>query len=140
MKLGTSELTDNAASATVSARGFSFSDYPHKVVSLINTATVAAMSREFGQELDPLRFRGNVYVDGLPAWAEFDFLGAGLTIGDIRFEVVKRIQRCAATDVNPRTAERLRTRGFHLVEVDVSELQKAESGVTCMSLIDDRTM
>jgi dimethylargininase len=39
---------------------------------------------------------------------------------------------------NPRTAGALRDRGFQLVEVDVSELQKAEAGVTCMSLIDDR--
>jgi dimethylargininase len=39
---------------------------------------------------------------------------------------------------NPRTAALLRDRGFHVVEVDVSELQKAEAGVTCMSLIDDR--
>ena len=38
---------------------------------------------------------------------------------------------------NPRTAERLRNRGFEVVEVDVSELQKAEAGVTCMSLIVD---
>jgi dimethylargininase len=36
---------------------------------------------------------------------------------------------------NPRTAQRLRERGFSVVEVDVSELQKAEAGVTCMSLI-----
>jgi len=39
---------------------------------------------------------------------------------------------------NPRTAERLRDRGFAVVEVEVSELQKAEAGVTCMSLIDPR--
>jgi len=39
---------------------------------------------------------------------------------------------------NPRTADALRTRGFAVIEVDVSELQKAESGVTCMSLIDER--
>jgi dimethylargininase len=39
---------------------------------------------------------------------------------------------------NPRTAERLRDRGFRVEEVDVSELQKAEAGVTCMSLIDER--
>ena len=39
---------------------------------------------------------------------------------------------------NPRTASRLRNRGFALIEVEVSELQKAEAGVTCMSLIDDR--
>ena len=40
---------------------------------------------------------------------------------------------------NPRTADCLRKRGFSVVEVDVSELQKAEAGVTCMSLIDDRS-
>jgi dimethylargininase len=39
---------------------------------------------------------------------------------------------------NPRTAALLRDRGFHVIEVDVSELQKAEAGVTCISLIDDR--
>ena len=39
---------------------------------------------------------------------------------------------------NPKTASALKDRGFHVVEVDVSELQKAEAGVTCMSLIDDR--
>ncbi|HUP67961.1 MAG TPA: arginine deiminase family protein [Sphingomicrobium sp.] len=39
---------------------------------------------------------------------------------------------------NPRTADMLRNRGFTIVEVDVSELQKAEAGVTCMSLIDER--
>ena len=39
---------------------------------------------------------------------------------------------------NPRTAEALRSRGFNVAEVDVSELQKAEAGVTCMSLIDER--
>ncbi len=38
---------------------------------------------------------------------------------------------------NPRTAGLLRDRGFQLTEVDVSELQKAEAGVTCMSLIDE---
>jgi dimethylargininase len=39
---------------------------------------------------------------------------------------------------NPRSAERLRGRGLDVAEVDVSELQKAEAGVTCMSLIDER--
>ena len=38
---------------------------------------------------------------------------------------------------NPRTADRLRDHGFNVVELDVSELQKAEAGVTCMSLIDE---
>jgi dimethylargininase len=39
---------------------------------------------------------------------------------------------------NPKTAATLHERGFNVIEVDVSELQKAEAGVTCMSLIDQR--
>ena len=38
---------------------------------------------------------------------------------------------------NPSTASTLRGRGFEVIEVDVSELQKAEAGVTCMSLVAD---
>jgi dimethylargininase len=37
----------------------------------------------------------------------------------------------------PRTAERLRSLGFETSPVDVGELQKAEAGLTCMSLIAD---
>ena len=39
---------------------------------------------------------------------------------------------------NPRTAARLRRRGFAVIEVDIAEFAKAEAGVSCMSLIDDR--
>ena len=35
------------------------------------------------------------------------------------------------------TAAALRGRGFTVVEVDLSELQKAEAGGTCMSLLSD---
>lgn len=36
---------------------------------------------------------------------------------------------------NPRTQEMLAARGFAVTALDVSELQKAEAGLTCMSLI-----
>lgn len=35
----------------------------------------------------------------------------------------------------PRTRERLEARGFHITPLDISELQKAESGLTCSSLL-----
>jgi dimethylargininase len=38
---------------------------------------------------------------------------------------------------NPQAAAELRRRGFDPLEIDVSELQKAEAGVTCMSLVDE---
>ena len=50
--------------------------------------------------------------------------------------VVRAGNRLIIPAGNPRTADRLRARGLDVVEVDVSELQKAEAGVTCMSLIE----
>jgi dimethylargininase len=38
---------------------------------------------------------------------------------------------------SPKTSALLRQRGFKVVELDLSELQKAEAGGTCMSLISD---
>src|SRR4030095_8850432 len=57
------------------APGFSFSDLARKVVSIINLASVAAIESAAGVPVHPLRFRGNVYVEGWPAWHEFDLLG-----------------------------------------------------------------
>jgi uncharacterized protein YcbX len=86
--------------------GHSFSDVAKKVVSIINLGSVTAVETAVGQAVDPLRFRGNVYVEGWPAWHEFDLLGRELTLGAARVKVVKRIVRCAATDVDPATGMR----------------------------------
>ena len=59
-----------------------------------------------GQPVHPLRFRANLYVEGWPAWHEFDLLDQTLAIGDARLKVVKRIVRCAAVNVDPDTAAR----------------------------------
>jgi uncharacterized protein YcbX len=86
--------------------GHSFSDVAKKVVSIINLASVAAVENAAGKAVHPLRFRGNVYVSGWPAWHEFELLDRGIAVGGARLKVVKRIQRCAATDVDPDTCIR----------------------------------
>ena len=84
------------------APGFSFSDVARKVVSIINLASVAAIEDVVGRPVHPLRFRGNVYVTGWPAWHEFDFVGQEITVARrARLRVIKRIVRCAATNVDP---------------------------------------
>ncbi len=89
------------------APGHSFSDVARKVVSIINLASVAAIEDMIGRRVDPLRFRGNLYVDGWPAWSEFDLLGQDIRIGEEAVaKVVKRIVRCAATNVEPGTGVR----------------------------------
>jgi hypothetical protein len=86
---------------------FSFSDVARKVVSIINLASVAALEDVIGAAIDPLRFRGNVYVTGWPAWSELDLVGAEIAIGEgARLKIVKRIVRCAATNVDPDTGIR----------------------------------
>jgi uncharacterized protein YcbX len=87
--------------------GHSFSDVARKVVSIINLASVAEVESAAGAPVNPLRFRGNLYVAGWPAWHEFNLLGRLLVIGETtRLRVVKRIQRCAATEVDPDTGIR----------------------------------
>lgn len=88
------------------AEGHSFSDVAAKVVSIINLASVAAVESAVGAPVDPLRFRANLYVEGWPAWHEFDLMERTLSAGSARLKVVKRIVRCAATNVEPRTGIR----------------------------------
>jgi uncharacterized protein len=88
------------------AEGHSFSDVAAKVVSIINLASVAAIETVVGMPVHPLRFRANLYVEGWPAWHEFSLLGQEFAIGDARLKVVKRIVRCAATNVDPDTGSR----------------------------------
>jgi hypothetical protein len=83
-----------------------FTDHPLGQVSVINLASIADLSQRMGVELDPLRFRANLYVEGWPAWAELGWTGRKLMLGWAEAEVFKSIVRCAATEVNPDTALR----------------------------------
>lgn len=89
----------------VSADGHRFFDMPNELLSLINLESVAQLGRAVGAELDPIRFRGNVYVSGLGAWEEKRLVGSTIECGDLEFRVVQEISRCRATCVNPTTAE-----------------------------------
>lgn len=88
------------------APGHVLSDQKAPLVSIINRASVRDLERVIQQEVDPRRFRGNLVIDGAEPWAEFGWVGGTVRIGDVELEVTERIERCAATDVNPETAER----------------------------------
>ncbi|RAK56644.1 MOSC domain-containing protein [Phenylobacterium deserti] len=83
-----------------------FTDHPKGQVSLINLASVRDLSRRLGVELDPMRFRANVYVEGWEPWIENDWTGQPLMLGGVETQVFKPTIRCAATHVNPATAQR----------------------------------
>src|SRR5262245_66421563 len=75
----------------LSSPGHSFSDVARKVVSIINLASVRAIENMVGAPVHPLRFRGNLYVEGWPAWHAFALVGRTLAIGDVRVQVVTSI-------------------------------------------------
>lgn len=90
----------------VSAPGHHFTDISTKAIHIINLASLREVERAAGRSVDPLRFRPNVQIEGLPPWAEFDWLDKEINIGPARIAVFKRTTRCEATNVDPATGAR----------------------------------
>ena len=94
------------APKVVRAPGHSFSDVAAKCVHIVNLASVRVLERVVGRPVDPLRFRANIYLEGLPPWAEFTWLDKEIGIGDVKLRVFTRTQRCEATNVDPEIGVR----------------------------------
>lgn len=97
----------------VDAPGHAFSDARKKpnsttyqYISLINLASITELEQRVRSTVDPLRFRANIYFEGTPAWSELSWVNSEIELGNTRLHVVSPITRCAATTVNPATAQR----------------------------------
>ena len=101
-------MPENRAQSTrvirVEGRGMTDTDFPS--ISLINLASHDALAEKMDQALSPLRWRGNIHISGLPAWAEFDWVGRTLRVGTAELAVREPILRCLATTANPATGQR----------------------------------
>jgi hypothetical protein len=92
--------------ALVRAPETGMTDAPFASVSILNEASLRALSQRIGRTLDPRRFRGNLWLDGLAPWEEFDLVGKRLRIGGAELEVIEPIGRCRATEASPETGRR----------------------------------
>jgi uncharacterized protein YcbX len=90
----------------VGAGTLSLTDIPQNGLSIVNLASVEDVARRVGRPVDPLRFRANGYLDGLPAWCERDWVGRRVRLGDVEIAIDAHIRRCNATQVDPTTAAR----------------------------------
>ena len=99
------ETRSNAKLVEISGSG-GFWDIHTPFISLINQASVDDLKRVAGETISPIRFRANFTIQGATAWAERDWVGKTLQIGDARLEVAEHISRCSATHVNPETGEK----------------------------------
>ena len=120
------------ALSMVDAGQISLTDCQVARISFLNPASARDLAAKTGHPVDCLRFRGNILIDGLAPWAEFDWVGKTLSIGSTRLFVQKRIQRCAAITVNPATAQRdinlLKSLQDHYGHVDFGIYAVVESG------------
>jgi uncharacterized protein YcbX len=82
-------------------RAMTDSDFPS--ISLFAMASLRDLSARMGTDLSPHRWRANLWVEGVDPFAEFDWVGCRLHVGEAELEVVERIGRCKATSANPAT-------------------------------------
>lgn len=85
-------------------QAFTDSDFPS--VTLCNHASHRAVEQRVGRPLSHLRWRGNIWIDGLAPWEEFDWDGRELRIGQTVLRVRERTERCMSTHSNPETGRR----------------------------------
>ena len=84
-----------------------YQDNPAGFVTLHSRESLAALAAAANaSDLSELRFRSNIAVDGVEAWAEQAWIGRKLRIGAIDFEVAAPKTRCLATHANPSSGER----------------------------------
>ncbi len=96
-------------------RGMTDTDF--ESVSILNLSSNRALGQRLGVDLGLDRWRGNLWLDGLAPWEEFDLLGQEITIGEARLKVVEPIGRCRATMVDCATGR-----------IDVNTLDALEEG------------
>lgn len=93
-----------AAIIKVPNRGMTDTDYPS--ISIMNFASHREVAAQMGDTLEVERWRGNIWVESIPAWDEFNWIGANLRIGKAILHVRERIRRCMHTSANPHTGKR----------------------------------
>ena len=72
-------------------------------ISLLNLQSINDFQNKTDKEIEISRFRGNIYVDGIKAWEERNWIGKIIKINNISFKVEKNIPRCVAINLKPKT-------------------------------------
>ena len=80
-----------------------FDTMPDNSISLINKKSINDFSKKISTDIEFERFRANIYIDGLAAWEERNWIGKTIKINNVDFVVSDEISRCSATNLRPST-------------------------------------
>lgn len=75
-------------------------------ISILSLSSLAALEAETGLDLGIHRWRGNLWVEGWPPFAERELIGQVLRIGAVELRVTDHIGRCDATSADTATGRR----------------------------------
>ncbi len=115
-------LRKNDAPVLVHARRGGFFDTLDGEISILNLASLRELEKAAGVKIDPLRFRPNIIIDGVPPWQEFGWAGKTGQLGSAEIYFTKPTGRCLATHANPETGTRdLKT--MHLLKDNFGHTQ-----------------
>ncbi len=92
---------DRATPTHIVTAAQGMTDSPFPSISILSHSSLDALSALVGQPLSPDRFRGNLWLNGPAAFAEFDWIGRDIKIGNAVLTIKERITRCRATMTNP---------------------------------------
>lgn len=114
LPIGSAELQNSVAKklgSPVELMKLKHGIFDEASVSVINVATIAAISREAGQELDTRRFRANIVIasDSTEPFMEDSWVGGRLVFGNSEsgpiVDVTMRDLRCVMINLDPDTAK-----------------------------------
>ena len=72
----------------------------------MNIKSIEDFQNKINQKIEIQRFRGNIYIDGIDAWEEQNWIGKIIKINDVSFKVEKNIPRCVAINLKPNSDDR----------------------------------
>ncbi|MFT4620051.1 MAG: hypothetical protein ACI9KS_000501 [Sulfitobacter sp.] len=88
-------------------KGSAQTDVPEPWVALNSLASHRQVAEKLSApDFSIHRWRGNIWVEGLEPWTEFDWIGRSIHIGAAVLNIQQPITRCKATMANPETGQR----------------------------------
>ena len=103
-------------------------------VSLLNIQSINDFQDKIEKNIETSRFRGNIYVDGIKAWEERNWIGKIIKINNISFKVEKNIPRCVAINLKPNTDDN----SINLLQSLKKSYDHFEMGIYLVALDDGK--
>ncbi|OEU16796.1 hypothetical protein FRACYDRAFT_185765 [Fragilariopsis cylindrus CCMP1102] len=76
-----------------------------RVVHIVNKSTVREFSDKIGMDLNAMRFRPNIIIDGVEPWKEFDWIGRTLRVvssgSTLIIKILSTTVRCEGVGIDP---------------------------------------